>query len=251
MYMTSTIDSGAAPARTARYKTVKEQIVKALSQGRWKRGQKIASEPQLAERHGVSVGTIRRAVGELVAENILTRTQGSGTYVVSHTPDYMLNAFFRIVDRDGHKELPTIDSFSMRSTRADASTAAALRLRPRASVIEIETLLSLQGRPTILDRMRLPPALFPDLTERVFASRDGTVYGLFQQRFGITVVRLEEFVTAVVSSARESRLLCVAKGAPLLQVQRTAYTYKDVPVDYRVRLIDSTRHGYLSVIGAG
>jgi GntR family transcriptional regulator len=249
--MTSRSDGGTSAARTARYKTVKEQIVRALSQGRWKRGQKIASEPQLAERHGVSIGTIRRAVGELVAENILTRTQGSGTYVVSHTPDYMLNAFFRIVDRGGHKELPSLDSFSMRNARADASTAAALRLRARAPVIEIEALLSLQGRPTILDRMRLPPAMFPDLTERVFASREGTVYGLFQQRFGITVVRLEEFVTAALATPRESRLLGVATGAPLLQVQRTAYTYKDVPVDYRVRLIDSTRHGYLSVMGAG
>ena len=225
--------------------------MRALSQGHWKRGQKIASESQLAERHGVSIGTIRRAVGELVAENILTRTQGSGTYVVSHTPDYMLNAFFRIVDREGHKELPTLDRFTMRTTRADAATATALRLRPRATVIEIEALLSLQDRPTILDRMRLPPSLFPDLTERVFASREGTVYGLFQQRFGITVVRLEEFVTAVVAAPRESRLLGVEAGTALLQVQRTAYTYRDVPVDHRVRLIDSTRHGYQSVIGAG
>lgn len=231
------------------YKGLKRHITDALRLGKWKHGQKIASEPQLAARYGVSVGTVRKAIGELVAENILVREQGRGTFVVSHTPDYMLNAFFRIVDRSGHKELPSMSMLAMKRARADRETARALRLEPRASVIEIETLLSLQGAPTILDRMRLPPGLFPEMSERVFATRDGTVYGMFQQRFGITVVRTEEFITAVAADERQSRLLLVERGAPLLNIHRTAFTYKDVPVDYRVRVVNSTQVGYLSVLG--
>ena len=232
-----------------RYRKIKQHINEALRQGKWKHGQKMASESQLAERYDVSIGTVRRAVGELVAENILVRQQGRGTFVVSHTRDYMLNAFFRIVDRAGHKELPTLSMFSMKRGRADTETARQLQLRPRAPVIEIETLLSLQGKPTILDRMRLPPALFPDISERLFSKRDGTIYGLFQERFGITVVRTEEYITAVAADERQGRLLGVEAGAPLLRVSRTAYRYKDLPVDYRVRLINSTHHGYSSVLG--
>lgn len=237
------------PARTPLYRTVKQKLTDALRSGKWKHGQKIASEPQLAERFGVSVGTVRKAIGELEAENILVREQGRGTFVVSHTRDYMLNAFFRIVDADGQKQLPTTTLLSMRRTRADGTTAALLRITPRSPVIDIETLLSLKGRPTILDRIRLPVSLFGELGEHLYTRRDGTLYGLFQERFGITVVRVEESITAVLASERDARLLGVAAGAPLLRIRRVGYTYKDVPVDARVRLVDSSRHGYLSVLG--
>ncbi len=236
--------------RALRYRRVKQQITEALRTGKWKHGQKIASEPQLAARYGVSVGTVRRAIGELEAENILVREQGRGTFVVSHTRDYMLDVFFRIVDGSGQKELPTIDLLSMARGRADRATATRLRLAPRAPVLAIEALLWLRGRPTILDRIRLPATMFGALGEHLFAHREGTVYGLFQERFGITVVRAEERITAVVAGAREGRLLGVAAGAPLLRIERVAYTYKDVPVDARIRLVDSSRHAYLSRLGS-
>lgn len=237
------------PPAVAQYRRVKQQITEALRQGKWKHGQRIASEPQLAARYGVSVGTVRKAVGELEAENILVREQGRGTFVVSHTRDYMLNVFFRIVDHDGRKELPTMQLLSMKRGRADRLTAERLRLAPRAAVVDIEALLSLQQRPTILDRIRLPARMFEELGEHLFKTRDGTLYGLFQERFGITVVRADEFITAVAAGEREARLLGVARGAPLLRILRTAYTYKDVPVDLRVRLIDASHHGYSSVLG--
>ena len=237
-------------ARDTLYRSVKQQITEALGSGKWKHGQRIASEPQLAARFGVSVGTVRKAIGELEAENILVREQGRGTFVVSHTRDYMLNVFFRIVDADGHKELPTVSLIGMKRGRADRSIAALLNLAPRAPVIDIEALLSLKGRPTIFDRIRLPAQRFGELGEHLFARRTGTIYGLFQERFGITVVRADERITAVAAGEREARVLGVARGAPLLRIQRVAYTYKDVPVDARVRLVDSSRHGYLSVLGS-
>jgi GntR family transcriptional regulator len=199
----------------------------------------------------VSVGTIRKAVGELEAENVLVRQQGRGTFVASHTRDYMLNVFFRIEGRDGRKELPTATLLSMRRGRADRLTAKALELGARAPVIEIETLLRLHGKPTILDRAWLPAYLFPQLDEHQFLERDGTVYGMFQQRFGITVVRIAEYLTAVTADALAVRLLAVPPGAPLLRIERTAYSYKDQPVDFRIRLIDCREHGYMSLLGKG
>ncbi|MBU1359516.1 MAG: GntR family transcriptional regulator [Gammaproteobacteria bacterium] len=236
--------------RETLYRDVKQQITEALRSGKWKHGQKIASEPQLAERFGVSIGTVRKAVAELESENILVREQGRGTFVVSHTRDYMLNVFFRIVDAGGQKELPTVSLIGMKRGRADRSTAALLKLSPRAPVIDIEALLSLQGRPTIYDRIRLPAHLFGELGDQVFKRRSGTIYGLFQERFGITVVRTDELISAVIAGPREARLLGVAPGAPLLRIQRVAYTHKDVAVDARVRLVDSSRHAYLSMLGS-
>lgn len=247
MHMTS--EASGAAERTPLYRSVKQQITEALREGRWKHGEKIASEPLLARRFGASVGTVRKAVGELVAENILVREQGRGTFVRSHSRDYMLDVFFRIVGHDGAHDLPSVRLLSMKRTRADRATAEVLRLKPRAPVIDIETLLTLEGQPAILDRTRLPGALFPDLTESVFSRREGTVYGFFQDRYGITVVRANEFITAVRADERTAQLLALKPGDALLRIERTAYTYKDVPVDSRVRLVSCARHGYLSRLG--
>lgn len=248
MCMTSWHDRGMKEG-LPRYRFVKQQLTDALREGRWRHGQRIASEPVLAQRHGVSVGTIRKAVGELVAENILVREQGRGTFVRSHSRDYMLNVFFRIVGRDGSKALPAVTLLGMKRARADRATAQALKLEPRAPVIDIETLHLLDGKPVLLDRMLVSAQMFPQLTESQFLHRDGTVYGLFQERFGITVVRAEEFITPLLADRRSAPLLQVPLGTPLLRIQRTSYTYKDQPVDSRMRLVNCAHHGYLSTLG--
>ena len=100
------------------YKRVKYAITELLRQNKWRHNQAIPSEPILAARYQVSIGTIRRAINELVAENILVREQGRGTFVVSHTPDYMLNVFFRIESSEGVRELPNSKLLSFEKIRA-------------------------------------------------------------------------------------------------------------------------------------
>ena len=231
------------------YKDVKRRLTDALHQGTWRHGQMLPPEPALAERFGASVGTLRRAVGELVGEGILVRRQGSGTFVASHTRDVMLTRFLRIVDRDGNKHFPQSQTLSFRRTHADASSAAALRLRAGATILQIEALLSLDGEPVILDRIRLPAALFPDMTREVFSERDITIYALYQSRYDITVVRIEESITAAIADSRVRALLRLTDPSPVLRIARTAYAHRDVPVDTRVRYVSTARHRYLSVLG--
>ncbi len=237
------------PRHVPLYKDVKRRLTDALHEGTWRHGQTLPPEPALAERFRASVGTLRRAVGELVGEGILVRRQGSGTFVASHTRDVMLTRFFRIVDREGNKHFPQSQTLSFRRTQADTATAAALRVRAGAPILQIEALLSLDGEPVILDRIRLPAALFPDMTREVFSERDITIYALYQSRYDITVVRIEESITAAVADARVRTLLRLQDPAPVLRIVRTAYAHRDVPVDTRVRHVSTARHRYLSVLG--
>ena len=228
---------------------VKRRIIGSLSEGRWKHGEAIPSEQALARRFKVSVGTVRRAVSELVAENVLVRRQGSGTYVASHTRDYMLSVFFWIVDEKGRKELPRVEVLSFRDARADAATAAQLRLQAGSAVIRVRALQRIGGRPMMVDDIRMPKALFPALSEPAFRSREGTIYGFFQERFGITVVRVVERLQARPAVARVAAALGVPRGAPVLRIERTAYTYGDAPVETRVRYVNTARLAYLSQLG--
>lgn len=235
--------------RTPLYRKVKQQIADLLREGRWKHGQAIPSESLLARRFGASVGTIRKAVDELVAEHVLVRQQGRGTFVASHTKDYMLSVFFQLVDEAGRKEFPLPRLLSFGRGRADARTAARLALRPGDPVYRIEMVHSFAGRTTIVDSIRIPVRVVPELTERVLAERDSTIYGLLQARFGVSVLRVDELLSSVLADARVAALLGESQPCPVLRIERTAYSYRDLPVDARVRYVSTARHRYLCQLG--
>lgn len=63
------------------YTQLKDQLLKRIAQGVYKRGEPIPSEGKLADEFGVSVFTVRQAVALLVAENLLVKQQGRRTFV--------------------------------------------------------------------------------------------------------------------------------------------------------------------------
>lgn len=228
------------------YKEVKFRITRSLAAGEWKPGAAIPSESRLAEHFNVSIGTIRKAVDELVAEKILLRHQGRGTFVAAHTEDRTLFYFFHIVGKDGSRELPVTELLSFRSGRAEAGHEPALGLARGAKVFHIRNLLKLSGRPVVLDDLTLPAALFPGLDQDVFGKREGTIYGLYQARYGINVIRISERLSAAHPPAQVAPLLGIRPAAPALMIRRIAYTYNDTPVEHRVSWVNTERHEYLS-----
>ena len=63
---------------------IKALITQDLQAGEWKAGEAIPSEFELAARFRVSQGTVRKAIDDLAAENLLVRRQGKGTFVATH-----------------------------------------------------------------------------------------------------------------------------------------------------------------------
>ena len=121
-------------------------------------------------------------------------------------------------------------------------------MKPGEPAILVENRLSLQGRPVLHDRLTLPALLFKGLTEKRLRERPSTIYHLYQTGFGITVVRAVERVRAVAADRAAARVLGVAAGAPMLQVRRTALTFNDKPVEYRVSNLHSAQHEYVNLV---
>jgi GntR family transcriptional regulator len=228
------------------YKEVKNRLTRGLAAGDWKAGEAIPSETKLAERFNVSIGTIRKAIDELVAERILLRQQGRGTFVATHTEDRTLFYFFHIVGKDGSREVPTLELLSFKRAKASAIEEDKLALERGASVLRIQNLLHLGGKPVIFDEITVPATLFPDLSEDIFRTREGTIYGLYQARYGISVLRISERLAAGHAPAHAASLLNISTDSPALAIKRVAYTYDDTPVEYRVSWVDTEKHEYLS-----
>ena len=95
----------AAPSFLPLYVQIKALVEKSLDAGEWRPGEAIPSEAMLAQRFGVSQGTVRKAIDAVAAENLVVRRQGKGTFVATHTEEKSsLFRFLRIRRNDGRDE---------------------------------------------------------------------------------------------------------------------------------------------------
>lgn len=232
------------PLSAPLYQEVKQKLLESLRGGEWKAGDIIPAEKRLCERYGVSVGTLRKAVDELAAENILMRHQGRGTFVTSHSPDRYMFGFFHICGKDGRKEYPEVEFVSLALEKADADSARRLGVRTGAKVYRIINRLSLAGKPVIVDDILLPERFFGGLTESHVRDRRTTLYQLYQDSFGVAVLRTEERLQAQGASAGVAGLLGIDAGTPMLHIIRRAMTFRDEVVELRHSYVLTTHHEY-------
>jgi GntR family transcriptional regulator len=102
------------------------------------------------------------------------------------------------------------------------------------------------GKPVVVDEIYLPGEIFQGLTMEVLQGAHGSLYSLFESRFGVRMIRAEERIRAVAADRMTSETLGVAEGTPLLSVERVTYTYGDRPVEWRRGLYSTAEHYYLN-----
>lgn len=235
------------PAFSPLYQQIKTLILQSLQGGEWKPGDTIPSEFDLAARYRVSQGTVRKAIDELAAENLLVRRQGKGTFVATHAEQHTQYRFLRLLPDEGDRqsEGPAArEIIECRRLRAPAEIARALSMRSGDAVLQVRRVLAFQGEPAILEDLWLPGTPFKGLTLEALAADHGPMYALFEARFGVRMVRAEEKIKAVAAEADAAQLLKVPTGFPLLSVERLAYTYNDVPMELRRGLYRTDTHHY-------
>ncbi|TFW30870.1 GntR family transcriptional regulator [Massilia horti] len=226
------------------YREVKHKLMEALRDGEWKPGETIPAEKRLCERFGVSVGTLRKAVDELTAENILIRHQGRGTFVASHSQDRYMFGFFHICPKVGHKEYPTVEFISLEKEKADGDSARRLGIGKGTRVVRIINRLSLGGKAAIIDDILLPERYFGGMTADQVRERHTTLYQLYQDEFGVAVLRTEERLEACGANEQIAGLLGIDEGTPLLHIVRRAMTFRDEVVELRHSYVITSDYEY-------
>ena len=230
------------------YGQIKTLLVGSLASGEWKPGQMIPSEAELAARFGVSQGTVRKAIDELATDNLLMRRQGRGTFVATHAEDGNSTRFLRLRAADGSAEPHDSRLLSCREGLVEGRAASMLRLPAGARVVQVRRLLTFSGKPVIHDRIVLPASAFGGLDAAMIEAWEGSMYSLLETRFGVRLIRAEEHLTAVVAPTDVAAGLGVEVQSPLLAVERVAYTYDDIPMEWRLGHYDTGSHYYATTL---
>lgn len=232
------------PAFSPLYQQIKALITKGLQSGEWRPGEAIPSEMELAARFRVSQGTVRKAIDELAADNLLVRRQGKGTFVATHAEEKIQYRFLRLMPDDGVVAPYERRFIDCRRQRAPAEVARALDLKAGDAAIQIRRMLHSRGQAVVLDDIWLNGQMFKGLTAERLSDYRGPMYALFETEFGVRMIRAEEKLRAVGADAATAALLGVAEGAPLLSVERLSLTYGDRPVEFRRGLYNTASHFY-------
>jgi len=238
----------ASPAFQPLYRQIKSLITQSLMSGEWGPGAPIPSEIDLATRFSVSQGTVRKAINELADENLLIRHQGKGTFVASHTESRRKYYFTRITPDSGEVTYPVPELLECRRAKADGNLSRVLELEPGASIFVVRRRFRIGTELVELEEVRIPAVLFRGLTALVIEQHHCKLYSMYESEFDVRIIQVHERIKAVMASEEESRLLDLPAGAPLLRVDRVAYTFGDKPVEVRQSLFHTEHFHYQNKI---
>ncbi len=235
-----------SPTFSPLYRQIKGLMLQALEAGEWRPGQVIPSEQELAARFNVSQGTVRKAIDEMAADNLLVRKQGKGTYVASHNDPRSFFRFLRLVPVNGDLRHPESIPLECWKAKAGQEASRMLDIKPGDPIIIVRRLLKFSHKPVVIDEIYLPGEVFQGLTLEVLQTWNGSLYSLFETRFGLRMIRAQESIRAVAADRSTSEALKVPEGQPVLSVERVTYTYGDKPVEWRRGLYLTDEHFYLN-----
>lgn len=215
-----------ARADTPLHAQLARRLAGEIRSGVWRAGDRLPSERALMQSAGVSRATVRQALETLERRGLVRRQHGRGTFVghPRHEQSLQLAYSFHVDLLAGGLRL-TERVLELTTVPADAELAERLQIKTGAAVIALKRLRLVQGIPMMLTQVYLPYDLCPRLLDETFS---GSLYSLLSERYQLPVTRAVDRLEAIVAGGEFRRLLAVTKNAPLIFVERTAFTTGDV-----------------------
>jgi DNA-binding GntR family transcriptional regulator len=206
---------------------VRDALREAILSGPYGTGDRLPSEADLAQEHGVSRLTLREAVRGLVEEGYLSRRQGAGTYVTERPKlrnnlDVNFGVTY-LVESMGM--VPGSRLLDMRREPADEDVAEALSIRPGGTVIRVERVRTADSIPLVYSIEYIPAWIVRDEFS-VDHLVDGSLYAALEGA-GIDIHHGVAHVSAVIATSRKAKNLAVKAGSPLLLLTQVDYTEAD------------------------
>lgn len=188
----------------------------------------LPSEAELAAELGVSRNAIREALELLRGEGLITRVQGSGTFVTGAKLRQHLDRLEGLAESLAGHQLPVQnDVLSVRQSTASPFVASKLQLAENAPILFIERLRSVGGLPLSLDTTSLRIGAID--VDAELGQQD--VFALIEQELGVRLGWAEITVESVSADATTAGLLKIKPGAPLLLLHRLTHLEDGTPFD--------------------
>ncbi|MFJ9127697.1 GntR family transcriptional regulator [Streptomyces sp. NPDC102340] len=211
---------------------LRELLLDRIRTGEWTPATPLPGEIALADHYGVSKGTLRRVLGELVDQGLLERRRGDGTYVRRARLDQSLHRFFRHGSADD--TLPDSRILQWETGAASAEVAEHLELGADGEVLTLRRLRTRSGSPVLVEDIWLPLPRFTPLIEAGAEALGSLLYPAYEKLAGQVVGGASEDLTVRPCDQADAALLGCGAGEPVVVVERLARAHDGSPLELRV-----------------
>jgi GntR family transcriptional regulator len=225
------------------YRRISDELRAEIEGGKYRPGDRLPSELELARTHNVSRITSRQALDLLASEGLLVRRQGMGSFVALPRvtqPLVRLTDFVEDMAAAGLQ--PESKVLRLEEEPASPLVAERLGIAPGASVFRLDRLRLADRSPVALDWTWLAPQFAKLLMGEDLAHR--TIYGILESDFGIPIMAGEYIIEASAADRDVAQHLAVRSRSPLLVFDRTSSTTGGKPVYYQRRFYRADRVRY-------
>ena len=224
------------------YHQLTEELRENIENGDWPPHSLIPSETELCEKYGVSRGTVRQALSQLVQEGLLYRKQGRGTFVAEPKITQQLNRFYSFAQDMREKGLkPSSRLLQNEKILPDPYIKNILGLKENELIYKIMRLRLADEEPLILETSYLVEELFPDLDREDV--ENVPLYDIIIKKYRIRITRARETFEPILVDRFEAEKLKIPLGSPALLVKRITYT-AGIPFEFRKSIVRGDKCSY-------
>ena len=215
------------------YQKVEEHIKNQINRGELIPGDLILSEPRLSKQLDVSIGTVKKALDNLVWQGLLYRHQGKGTFVSRIDFNNSLFRFFSYADEKGHEV--RIRKFTTERTLGTGpkEVCKLLGVDAGSELVFLERTGHINQQPAFIENSWWVSSMVPDLEKEETHIPD-LFYALIVDHYKIPIIRAEETLTAEACDVATAKKLNVQKNSPIVVLNRSTYTIADKIVEVRI-----------------
>jgi GntR family transcriptional regulator len=220
------------------YQVVVDSLLAQIEAGELQPEEKIPSESALCKLYNVGRNTIRRALQELVAAEVLTTIHGVGTFVAAarldKTAEYLLGFTHEM---ENHGKRVTSQVLDAQIISADPFLARRLQVQLGAEVVFLYRVRRMDGEPTAIERAYLPHALCPGILAHDFATE--SLYVTLSTVYDQVPDHAEQVIAASLATPEVARLLNLTQPAVVLVFHRETRLASGQVIEY----VDSELRG--------
>ena len=204
------------------YFRIEQGILEQIQRGSLKPGDQLPSESELAEQHGVSRITAKRALDDLVQQGLAFRQQGRGTFVARARIREISG--FRSFSEDIRARglVPSSRILSLKEILPEPKIREWLHLDEGAKAFLLKRVRFADAEPVAIEAAYLPSRLCPTLAREDLGK--GSLYDILQNRFGVVPSWADSEIEAREATPEEARLLEMKAGRPVLAARRVTYS---------------------------
>lgn len=216
------------------YFQIQAKILQEIESGRLQPGSMIPTERQLATLYRISIGTVKKAILNLVGQGYLYRTQGKGTFVAGTVLARESLRYYRLLQtfNDVESDL-RVKPLQVKKVPGFSPVSTYLGLEPGQKLFELKRVFYRDEDPVVHSISYFPQHLFPDFDSLCFSEFEKkTLYITIEEKYGLPTISNRELIGIAFPDRETAAVLSIRPHQPVLFIEMLAFTYTR-PYEYR------------------